>query len=937
MSNNKFYFKELLNIITWKNKMYKRIIYMVFPTLILGLIDIVSGNTHLDENFEDYANTSQLTAKWDMVFWGGNNENNPSQMTMSISLSDTGGAGGSKGMLMEIAVDAGVTPNSGLGANWEPCIYGITGYYTAQGDRTDLTNYSGIRLWIKPLSVAGNKAYFKLNLLESTASGGEKWMSPKVQLDTLDVNGQYVYFDFKDFYEYYTGSGEQMDRTSIKISFLFLSYDSTTTLNSSAAVIVDDITVTGSGGTETAILIRPPYLQNVTQNSVDIMWGSSDTTGVLYWGDSYNNYPNSISSIYFADNAGNQVHKATITGLKAGQTIYYFVQNGIDSIGWNDPDYHATTAPSGDASFRFIVYGDSRPAYGRNPDLEPYARVLSTMIPHDPDIVLHTGDIAREGYLWEFNDFFFTPTAPLAKNTPIFTTLGNHELPYGDVRVYENDVRNYRDVYSLPHNNSESIEDYYSFDYGSVHFVSLNTEWAKPGNGYYDSGRSAAMKAWLESDLASTSKPWKVVFFHKQSYLDFIEDEGWVPIFEKYGVNIVFHGHAHNYLAHYRNKVTYVTTGGGGSPLGGVDWWGWPEYILKGFSDYHFTQIDVSPETLFVNVYDDDNILRHWIKVSADGNIMYPIDSTGETHLDDDFESYADNNELAAKWDMVYWGGNNQYDPPQVSMARSLDPTGGFEGSQAMRLDFSFQAGVNPSTNNLGVNWIPCIYGITGYLTSPKNRTDLTGYSGIRLWIKPGPITGNESYFKLNLIEDEPPGTEEKWMSPKVYLRNLNPEGEYVYLDFDDFYQYYTTSTEAMELDKIKVSFLWLAYDQTATDNSSVTIWVDDITVVTDMDVDPQLNVLPGKFALYPNYPNPFNPATTIRYELPKVSKVQLVIYDIYGREVVTLVNKTMSAGPHFVRWKGTDGYGRDLASGVYICRFRAGDFTSSRKLLLIK
>ena len=812
--------------------MDNRSIKVIFLVLLFCTIRNVSAVTHLDDNFESYIDNAALAAKWDMVYWGGNNVDNPSEISMSRSLNTSGGVDGSKGMRMEITAEAGVSPTENLGANWEPCIYGITGYYTPGVNRTNLTNYLGIRLWIKPGTISGDQAYFKLNLIESNNLGEEKWMSPKVELDTLDVNGQYIYFDFNDFYEYYTGSGEPMDRSSIKISFLFLSYDSLTSQNSSASIWVDDIVVIGSSGGE-AVFVRQPYLQNVTQNSVDVMWGSTDTTGILYWGSSPGSYTDSTTSTHFTDNAGEQVHVATITGLTINETVYYYVKNSVDSIGWNDAGYYATSAPGDDASFRFIAYGDSRPNYGGNPILGPHASIVAAMIPQDPKLILHTGDIAREGYVWEFNDFYFAPTAELAKNTPVFTTLGNHELPYYDdfsLRDYETDVKNYRDFYSLPSNNSEGIEDYYSFDYGSVRFVCLNTEWVKQGTGYYDPDRAAVMKTWLESDLASTTKPWKVVFFHKQAYVDFVEDEGWDPIFEANGVNLVLYGHGHSYLAHYKNGITYITTGGGGSPLHPPGWWAWPDYIINGFSDYHYLRIDVTPNTLFVKAYTDEDVLRHWIEINADGTIAYPTNSV-VSHLDDNFENFPDNTALAAKWDMVYWGGNNEDNPSEISMSRSLNMSEGVDGSKGMQMGITVEAGISP-TENLGANWEPCIYGITGYYTIFNERTDFRGYQGISIWVKPVSITGDQDVnFKLNLIESSTIG-EEKWMSPKIYLADVNPNGEYIYIDFDDFYEYYTGSGESMDLSNIKISFLFLAYDYTTSQNSSATILVDEYQVV---------------------------------------------------------------------------------------------------------
>ena len=93
----------------------------------------------------------------------------------------------------------------------------------------------------------------------------------------------------------------------------------------------------------------------------------------------------------------------------------------------------------------------------------------------------------------------------------------------------------------------------------------------------------------------------------------------------------------------------------------------------------------------------------------------------------------------------------------------------------------------------------------------------------------------------------------------------------------------------------------------------------------------------PNQIALMQNYPNPFNPNTTIRYDLPKASDVKLVIYNILGQKVRTLIDKNRSAGFHIVLWDGKNGAGVSVASGVYIYRIEAERFVKSRKMLLIR
>ncbi|MCL4547355.1 MAG: T9SS type A sorting domain-containing protein [Bacteroidetes bacterium] len=88
----------------------------------------------------------------------------------------------------------------------------------------------------------------------------------------------------------------------------------------------------------------------------------------------------------------------------------------------------------------------------------------------------------------------------------------------------------------------------------------------------------------------------------------------------------------------------------------------------------------------------------------------------------------------------------------------------------------------------------------------------------------------------------------------------------------------------------------------------------------------------PANFALLQNFPNPFNPSTIIRFELPKESNVTLKVFNILGEEVATLVNKVMTPGRQEVTFDGSK-----LASGMYIYRIQAGNFVEVKKLLLLK
>jgi hypothetical protein len=91
-------------------------------------------------------------------------------------------------------------------------------------------------------------------------------------------------------------------------------------------------------------------------------------------------------------------------------------------------------------------------------------------------------------------------------------------------------------------------------------------------------------------------------------------------------------------------------------------------------------------------------------------------------------------------------------------------------------------------------------------------------------------------------------------------------------------------------------------------------------------------DILPVEYKLEQNYPNPFNPSTVIKFAVPEKSSVLIKIYDVLGSEITTIVNEEMDAG-----WYQKNFDGSGYASGLFICRMQAGNYVSTKKMLLIK
>ena len=90
-------------------------------------------------------------------------------------------------------------------------------------------------------------------------------------------------------------------------------------------------------------------------------------------------------------------------------------------------------------------------------------------------------------------------------------------------------------------------------------------------------------------------------------------------------------------------------------------------------------------------------------------------------------------------------------------------------------------------------------------------------------------------------------------------------------------------------------------------------------------------------YALMPNQPNPFNPQTVIRFQIPERKHVKLQIYSVDGRLVTTLIDRPYDRGRHSVTWRGRDGADRGVAAGTYFYRLEAGDYHAVRKMVLLK
>jgi hypothetical protein len=136
----------------------------------------------------------------------------------------------------------------------------------------------------------------------------------------------------------------------------------------------------------------------------------------------------------------------------------------------------------------------------------------------------------------------------------------------------------------------------------------------------------------------------------------------------------------------------------------------------------------------------------------------------------------------------------------------------------------------------------------------------------------------------------------------------------------------YSTSSFSMSgrMDEFRV------YNRALTAAEIAGTWQSELPVY--QGVNNNQNNVPNAYNLSQNYPNPFNPTTNISYTIPKAGSVKLVVFDVLGREITTLVNGVKTAGTHVVNFNASS-----LSSGVYFYRIEAGDFTTTKKMMLVK
>ncbi|MBT3344939.1 MAG: metallophosphoesterase [Gemmatimonadetes bacterium] len=315
-----------------------------------------------------------------------------------------------------------------------------------------------------------------------------------------------------------------------------------------------------------------PYLQWPTRNSMTIRWETTwPSNSIVEYGEavSFSGKGNNRTAQFsqkVATAGPNTMHEVRLTDLRQDQAHYYRVTS-VDARGrtLQSPVLSFQTAPSTDTPFAFCIISDTQ----GNPTVN--GKIANLAWAQRPSFVLHPGDLVSTGSIKaQWVDEFFGSMKPLFERVALIPVLGNHEQ----------DARFYYDYMSLP-----DPEYYYTYRYGNAQFFLIDSNRkVEPDSEQYQ---------WLQKELEASTATWKIVSYHHPAYSSDENDYGdtWsgpstrgdlrvrelVPLFDTYGVDIVWNGHIHSYERTWplrENRATtagngtiYMITGGGGGPL----------------------------------------------------------------------------------------------------------------------------------------------------------------------------------------------------------------------------------------------------------------------------------------------------------------------------------------------------------------------------------
>lgn len=328
-----------------------------------------------------------------------------------------------------------------------------------------------------------------------------------------------------------------------------------------------------------AAVKKPPYLLFTGQNtSMDVMWQSTITeSNVIRWGTSTSYELGQAASSEFGSD---HQHRYTLFGLTP-DTVYYYQVDGFGT------GFFRTAPPTNATAVSLWAISDSQFDPAIHESVIAQIRAAYTAAPALQTLVLHAGDWAMDDTETTWNNEFFLSSSTFPQVAAQLT-----ELPMAGARGnHEGSGTRFKKYLPFPYQSNF----YWSFDYGPVHVTVIdNFATYTAGSAEYN---------WIVNDLASTTRPWKIVIMHEPGWSAGGDHENNTtvqavlhPLFEQYRVDVVLNGHNHYYARAVVDGIQYLTIGGAGGELMPVNL-GYPN-IVKAVSDHNYLRVDVAGSTL---------------------------------------------------------------------------------------------------------------------------------------------------------------------------------------------------------------------------------------------------------------------------------------------------------------------------------------------------
>ncbi len=323
-------------------------------------------------------------------------------------------------------------------------------------------------------------------------------------------------------------------------------------------------------------LLKGPYLLEPGSREITIRWELDDSLQCkVIYGDGLKQKARLRGKKHRGF-----LFESVLKNLQPGKKYTYRISCNDTNLasGW------FKTTPVKQENIHFVAMGDSR----SHPDI--FGSILKRVQSDEPDFIISMGDLVVAGGVYEqWGKYYFDVAGNVINHIPLVSCLGDHETSPDDGELFRYFLRK----------DESTDKQWFSFDYGSAHFVALD----------YRHADNPAMIDWFKQDMQNTKAKWKFVYMHRPCYnlgghRSAWGRDIWPALFRRYKVDLIFAGHSHIYERFYPLlpdslpsgwPLTFVTTGGSGAGLYDVTQ---SEFLAKAESVNHYVDVFLSGDTL---------------------------------------------------------------------------------------------------------------------------------------------------------------------------------------------------------------------------------------------------------------------------------------------------------------------------------------------------